>query len=58
MKREDLVTKLHDQYNTYWGPIQDTEALYRDISKISYKAQSTAQFHQLVSLLTHYIFSL
>ncbi|KAF5703726.1 hypothetical protein FMUND_12862 [Fusarium mundagurra] len=49
MKTEDLVTKLHDQYNTYPVPIQDTEAFYHDISEISYEAQSTAEFHHLAS---------
>ncbi|KAM0541693.1 hypothetical protein ACHAO7_010360 [Fusarium culmorum] len=49
MKKEDLFTKLHDQYNTYPSPIQDDEAFYHDISEISYEAQSTAEFHHLAS---------
>jgi hypothetical protein len=49
MKKEDLFTKLHDQYNTYPSPIQDDEAFYHNISEISYEAQSTAEFHHLAS---------
>ncbi|KAH7169818.1 uncharacterized protein B0J16DRAFT_351607 [Fusarium flagelliforme] len=47
MKRDDLFTKLHHQYNTYASPIQDSEAFYHDISEISYQAQSTSEFHLL-----------
>ena len=49
MKQEDLFTKLHDQYNTYTVPIQDTEAFYCDIAEISYEAQTPAEFHHLAS---------
>jgi hypothetical protein len=49
MKTKDLFIKLHDQYNTYPAPIQDTEAFYRDMSKISYEVQSTAEFYHLAS---------
>jgi len=49
MKQEDLFTKLHDQYNTYTIPIQDTEAFYCDIAEISYEAQTSAEFHHLAS---------
>ncbi|KAF5696522.1 hypothetical protein FMUND_15664, partial [Fusarium mundagurra] len=49
MKREDLFTKLHDQYNTYSSPIQDSEAFYHDITEISFEAQSIDEFHHLAS---------
>jgi len=34
MKRGDLFTKLHDQYNTYSSPIQDPDAFHHDSSKL------------------------
>jgi hypothetical protein len=49
MKREDLFIKLHDQYNTYLSPIQDSEAFYHDITEISFEAQSIDEFHHLAS---------
>ncbi|KAH7175166.1 uncharacterized protein B0J16DRAFT_349636 [Fusarium flagelliforme] len=49
MKREDLFTKLHDQYNTYLSPMQDSEAFYHDITEISFEAQSIDEFHHLAS---------
>ncbi|KAH6866183.1 hypothetical protein B0T10DRAFT_502750 [Thelonectria olida] len=47
MKREDLFTKLHVQYNTYPSPIQDPDAFHHDIFEISHKADSAAEFHHL-----------
>ncbi|KAF9776115.1 hypothetical protein IL306_005748 [Fusarium sp. DS 682] len=47
MKREDLPTNLHDQYNTYLAPIQSPEAFYHDISDIAHTAHSLAEFHNL-----------
>ncbi|KAH6881163.1 hypothetical protein B0T10DRAFT_494964 [Thelonectria olida] len=49
MKREDLFTKLHDQYNTYQSPIQDPDAFHHDILEISQKANSLAEFHHLAN---------
>jgi len=49
MKRGDLFTKLHEQYNTYPCPIQDADAFHHDICEISHEANSTAEFHRLVS---------
>ncbi|KAH7169640.1 uncharacterized protein B0J16DRAFT_351784 [Fusarium flagelliforme] len=49
MKREDLFTKLHDQYNTYQSPIQDPDAFHHDIFEISQEANSPAEFHHLVT---------
>lgn len=48
MKRGDLLTTLHDQYNTYTSPIQDPDAFYHDIFEISHEATSIAEFHHLV----------
>jgi len=47
MKREDLSTNLHDQYNTYCAPIQSPDAFYHDIAEIAHTAQSVAEFHHL-----------
>ncbi|EHK51146.1 hypothetical protein TRIATDRAFT_303128 [Trichoderma atroviride IMI 206040] len=47
MKRGDLLTTLHDQYNTYTSPIQDPDAFYHDIFEISHEATSVAEFHHL-----------
>ncbi|KAF4333627.1 hypothetical protein FBEOM_12546 [Fusarium beomiforme] len=47
MKREDLSTNLHDQYNTYLAPIQSPEAFYHDISEIAHTAHSVEEFHHL-----------
>lgn len=49
IKRENLFTKLHDQYNTYPSAIQDSEAFYHDITEISCESQSIDEFHQLAS---------
>jgi hypothetical protein len=53
MKREDLFTKLHDQYNTYSSAIQDPEAFHHDISEICHKANSVAEFHRLAGGRKH-----
>ncbi|KAH8651798.1 hypothetical protein BGZ61DRAFT_468751 [Ilyonectria robusta] len=49
MKRGDLFTKLHDQYNTYPSPIQDPDAFHHDISEISHEANSATEFHHLAN---------
>ncbi|KAH6983674.1 hypothetical protein BKA56DRAFT_584036 [Ilyonectria sp. MPI-CAGE-AT-0026] len=49
MKRGDLFTKLHEQYNTYPCPIQDADAFHHDIFEISHEANSTAEFHRLAN---------
>lgn len=48
MKRDDLFTKLHDQYNTYQSSIQDPYAFYHDVFEISHEASSVAEFHYLI----------
>ncbi len=53
MKREDLFTKLHDQYNTYSSTIQDPEAFHHDIYEICHEANSVAEFHRLAGDRKH-----
>ncbi|KAH7034615.1 uncharacterized protein B0I36DRAFT_82513 [Microdochium trichocladiopsis] len=49
MKREDLFTKLHDQYNTIPSSIQDPEAFHHDVYEISTTASSPTEFHRLLA---------
>jgi hypothetical protein len=49
MKREDLTTKLHDQYNTFMSTIQDPEAFHHDVSEIAHEASTTDEFHRLMA---------
>ncbi|KAJ1330916.1 hypothetical protein MN608_04372 [Microdochium nivale] len=49
MKRDDLFTKLHDQYNTIPSSIQDPEAFHHDVYEISTTASSPAEFHRLLA---------
>jgi hypothetical protein len=49
MKREELFTKLHDQYNTFPSSIQDPEAFHHDVYEISNTASSTDEFHRLLA---------
>jgi hypothetical protein len=48
MKREDLFTKLQNQYNTYSSSIQDPNAFHHDVFEISQQASSTAEFHCMI----------
>jgi len=48
LKREDLFTKLHEQYNTIPSSIQDPEAFHHDVYEISHEATSTDDFHRLL----------
>jgi hypothetical protein len=48
-KKDDLVTKLHDQYNTYPIPIQDPEAFHHDVFECSQEAGTTEDFHRLLA---------
>jgi len=48
LKRNDLFTKLHDQYNTVPSAIQDPEAFHHDVYEISHEATSTDDFHRLL----------
>lgn len=49
LKRDDLFTKLHDQYNTIPSSIQDPEAFHHDVYEVSKEASSTEDFHRLLS---------
>ncbi|KAH7156452.1 hypothetical protein EDB81DRAFT_880770 [Dactylonectria macrodidyma] len=49
MKRDDLFTKLHDQYNTFSFNIQDPEAFHHDVYEISRNADTTDEFHRLMA---------
>lgn len=49
MKRGDLFTKLHDQYNTFSSTIQDPEAFHHDVFEIANEAQTEADFHRLLA---------
>ncbi|XDG08893.1 hypothetical protein ABKA04_008508 [Annulohypoxylon sp. FPYF3050] len=49
MKREELFTKLHDQYNTINFSIQDPEAFHHDVYEISNTAQNVDEFHRLLA---------
>ncbi|KAK7967060.1 uncharacterized protein PG986_001337 [Apiospora aurea] len=49
MKRDDLFTKLHDQYNTFQSTIQDPEAFHHDVFEISNSAATADEFHRLLA---------
>ncbi|KAI0383609.1 hypothetical protein F5Y04DRAFT_250567 [Hypomontagnella monticulosa] len=49
MKRDELSTKLHDQYNTVAFSIQDPEAFHHDVCEISNTASTIDEFHRLLA---------
>jgi hypothetical protein len=49
MKRDDLFTTLHDQYNTFSFNIQDPEAFHHDVYEISRDADTPDEFHRLMA---------
>lgn len=49
MKRDDLFTCLHDQYNTFSYTIQDPEAFHHDVYEISRDADTSDEFHRLMA---------
>jgi hypothetical protein len=49
MKRDDLFTKLHDEYNTFPSSIQDPEAFHHDVYEISNQAVSVNEFHDMMA---------
>ena len=49
LKRDDLFTSLHDQYNTVTLSLQDPEAFHADVYEISHEADSTEEFHRLMA---------
>ncbi|KAI8166053.1 hypothetical protein K4K49_010025 [Colletotrichum sp. SAR 10_70] len=48
MKRDDLSTKLQDQYNTIPSSIQDPDAFHHDVYEISRLADTADEFHRLM----------
>lgn len=48
MRREDLYTKLQDQYNTITLSIQDPDAFHHDVCEISKTAVDIDEFHRLL----------
>ncbi|KAI1163226.1 hypothetical protein F5B18DRAFT_672366 [Nemania serpens] len=48
MKREDLYTKLQDQYNTVTLSIQDPDAFHHDVCEISKTAVDLDEFHRML----------
>ncbi|OAA31974.1 hypothetical protein AAL_01306 [Moelleriella libera RCEF 2490] len=49
MKRDDLFSSLHDQYNTFSFNIQDIEAFHHDVSEISRDADTADEFHRMMA---------
>lgn len=49
MKRDDLYTKLHDQYNTFTFTLQDPEAFHHDVYEVSHDAHTADEFHRLMA---------
>ncbi|KAH8905687.1 hypothetical protein BR93DRAFT_696196 [Coniochaeta sp. PMI_546] len=49
LKKDDLFTKLHDQYNTFPSTIQDPEAFHHDVYECSQEAGTTEEFHRLLT---------
>ncbi|KAM0543172.1 hypothetical protein ACHAPJ_012427 [Fusarium lateritium] len=49
MKRDDLFTNLHDQYNTFTFNLQDPEAFHHDVYEISRDADTVDDFHRLMA---------
>jgi hypothetical protein len=45
MQCQDLITTLHQQYNTYEATLQDFEAFHHDVLEISTSSSSTSDFH-------------
>ncbi|KOS18183.1 hypothetical protein ESCO_002427 [Escovopsis weberi] len=49
MKRDDLFTTLHDQYNTFSFALQDPEAFHHDVYEVCHLADSPEAFHRLLA---------
>lgn len=49
LKKDDLFSSLHDQYNTFPSSIQDPEAFHHDVYEISTEASSSDEFHRLMA---------
>lgn len=49
MKRDDLFTTLHDQYNTFTYTLQDPEAFHHDVYEIARDADTAEEFHRFLA---------
>lgn len=49
LQREDLETKLHDQYNTFSLAILDPEAFHHDVYELAHRATTADELHQLLA---------
>ncbi|ETS06925.1 hypothetical protein M419DRAFT_121743, partial [Trichoderma reesei RUT C-30] len=49
LKRDDLFTTLHDQYNTFTYTLQDPEAFHHDVYEISHRADTAEEFHRFMA---------
>lgn len=49
MKRDDLFTSLHEQYNTVTFSLQDPEAFHHDVLELSNHAETATELHQLLA---------
>ncbi|KZL88332.1 hypothetical protein CI238_08240 [Colletotrichum incanum] len=49
MRRDDLSTKLQDEYNTIPSNIQDPEAFHHDVYEISRIADTADEFHRMMA---------
>lgn len=49
MRRDELFTTLHDQYNTFPSTIQDPDAFHHDVYELSNEAATIDEFHRLMA---------
>jgi hypothetical protein len=49
LKRDDLFTSLHDQYNTFTFSLQDPQAFHADVYEIAHDANTAKDFHRLMA---------
>ncbi|CAG9989756.1 unnamed protein product [Clonostachys byssicola] len=49
LKRADLFSSLHEQYNTFTFSIQDPQAFHADVNEISHDADTLEEFHRLLA---------
>lgn len=54
LKRDDLLTKLHDKYNTTVQYISDPVAFQHDVFEISHEASDADEFHSLMAARKEY----
>ncbi|OAA55259.1 hypothetical protein SPI_08354 [Niveomyces insectorum RCEF 264] len=49
MRRDALLTTLHERYNTFQSTIQDPDAFHHDVFEIANEATTTDDFHRLLA---------